>query len=143
MIDEDLKTYDGVDFSGLFDIDSTPSNTIIEQWERTLMGLCSSPFTYTHNFGLSEDFISGDHLYPANTLGWDKVVLNLLVDRGYNPTKPWFYRFNSVTGYMASFFTTYIDDIITGYYRKKFGRDTSLQLAAGVNYLVQQDEYHK
>ena len=100
-----------MDVSGLFDIDSTPSNTIIEQWERTLMGLCSSPFTYTHNFGLSEDFISGDHLYPANTLGWDKVVLNLLVDRGYNPTKPWFYRFNSVTSQMASFFTKYIDDI--------------------------------
>ena len=78
------------------------------------MGQHSSPFKCTQTFGWSEDVICGYHLDPDNTLGWYKLVLNLPGDWGYYPTKPWVYRFNSVATQMASFFTTYIDDIRTG-----------------------------
>ena len=71
-----------MDISGILDIDSRSSKAIIKLWERTLMDLRSSTFTCTQTFGWNDDVISGNHLNPTNTLGWDKVVLNLLVDRG-------------------------------------------------------------
>ena len=102
-----------------------------------MMGLRSSPFTCTHTFGWSEGVILGDHLDPDITLGCDKVVFNLPEYTLYKPTKPWVYHFNSVTGHMATLFTTYIDGIITGSHIKKSCQDTSLQMASGVNYLGQ------
>ena len=108
-----------MDVSGLFDIDSSSRKAIIEQWDRALVGLRSYLFMCTQTFVWSDDVICGDHLDPANTLGWDKVDLNLPGDQECDPTKPWVYRFNSVASQMASFFTTYIDDIRTGYHSNK------------------------
>ena len=47
-------------------------------------------------------------------MAWDIVVLNLPGDKHYDPELPWVYRYNTVTGQMANFFGTYIDDIRTG-----------------------------
>ena len=143
ILDEELRPYGGVDVSELFNVDSSSSKAIIERWERNLMGLCSSLFTCTHTFGWGDDVICGDHLYPSNTMGWEKVILNIPGYKGYDPTKSWVYCFNGVIRHMDSFFTTYIDDIRTGSHSKKSCRYESLQVDAGVNYLVHKDASRK
>ena len=143
MLEEELRPYASVDVSGIFIIYSSSRKPFIEQWERTLVELRSSPFTCTQTFGWSEDVLCEDHFDSANALGCDKVVLNLPGYRGYNLTNPWVYHINIVTGQMNSFFTIYIDDIITGYHSQKSCRDTSRQVEAGVNYLGQKDASRK
>ena len=84
MLEEELRPYASVNVSGIFIIYSSSRKPFIEQWERTLVELRSSPFTCTQTFGWSEDVLCEDHFYSANALGCDKVVLNL---PGYHSQK--------------------------------------------------------
>ena len=77
IIGGEFRHYTGVDVSSLFYIYSSSVKDVIYKWERTLMGLLSSPFIFTQTFGWNEYAVFGDHLDLANNLGLDKVVFNL------------------------------------------------------------------
>ena len=77
ILDEELRPYDGVDVSVIFDIDYSYINAIIELWVRNLMGLCLFLFKFTQTFVWREDVFFGYHLYTFNTMGWDKLVSNI------------------------------------------------------------------
>ena len=113
-----------------------------ERWERTLMGLQSSPYVCTQAFGWCEDFVRGERGDPDNPLEWEKTVLNLPGSENYDPLKPWVYRI-SKTGRLASFFGTYIDDIRTGGASEKAVWKTSRRVASRVQYLGMQDAPRK
>ena len=123
--------------------DSKFKKTLLERWERTLMGFQLSPYLCTQAFGWSEDFIRGDpSVQEGNPLAWNRVVLNLPGCTGYQPTKPWVFR-TKFDGSMAAFFGTYIDDIRTGDDSETGCRRTTWRGASRTNYLGQQDAPRK
>ena len=103
----------GVDVTGLADLlrDSPLEDhkRLLMRWEQSLMGLKSSPYNCTPAFGWSEDFIRGDRMDPSNPFMWDKVVMNLPGQSGYNPSLPWVFRFDSINQKVAAFLCTYVD----------------------------------
>ena len=107
------------------------------------MGLRSSPYVCTQTFGWAEDVIRGNRHDPTNPLAWDIVVLNLPGDKHYDPELPWVYRYNTVTGQMANFFGTYIDDIRTGGPSEVDCHGSSRRVASIVNHLGVQDAARK
>ena len=107
------------------------------------MGLKSSPYNCTRAFGWSEDFIQGDRLDPSNPFMWDKVVMNLPGQSGYNPSLPWVFRFDSIDQKLAAFFCTYVDDIRTGDSSKAACIRSTHVVASRVNYFSQQDAPRK
>ena len=140
-MDDELREFAGVDVSEVEKRDGVLR--VVERWERTLMGLRSSPYVCTQAFGWSEECIRGDRLDANSPLFWDKVQLNLPGDEHYDPKKPWVYRINSETNEMASFFGTYIDDIRTGGSNEKACHATTRRVASWINYLGQQDAPRK
>ena len=153
-LDDALRPYAGVDVTELGRRVVNPTTgkeefvhegvigQLWERWERTLMGLQSSPYVCTQSFGWCEDFIRGERGDPNNPLEWAKTVLNLPGSEDYDPTKPWVYRI-SKTGRLASFFGTYIDDIRTGGVSEKEAWRTSRRVASRVQYLGMQDAPRK
>ncbi len=143
-LDEALRPYAGVEVSALDpDIIRGEMKARIERWERTLMGLRSSPYVCTQAFSWSEEIIRGDRLAKNNPLRWDKVVLNLPGDKAYDPTLPWVYRWNEETQSIAGYFGTYVDDIRTQNHSESACRETTRRVAGGVGYLGQQDAPRK
>ena len=140
QLDEKILPWVGVDVS---ELEGLPPQSIIERWERTLMGLRPSPHICTQTFGWAEEVIRGDRRDQSNPLAWDTVVLNLPGDKDYDPALPWVYRFNSVTKQMANFFGTYIDDIRTGGPSEEDCHRTSRRVASIINYLGMQDAARK
>ena len=137
FLDEDLRSYAGVD------VREVNGSSAYERWERCLMGVKSSPHGCTRTFAWSEDIINGNRHDPLNPLRWDKVILNLPGDPSYSPERPWVYRWDSINQCLASFFGSYMDDIRTGANTERMCRATSRRVAAGVNYLGQQDAPRK
>ena len=111
--DHCLRPNAGVDVTGLADLlrDSPLEDhkRLLMRWEQSLMGLKSSPYNCTPAFGWSEDFIRGDRMDPSNPFMWDKVVMNLPGQSGYNPSLPWVFRFDSINQKVAAFLCTYVD----------------------------------
>ena len=104
FLDEDLQEYAGVDVREI-------GGAKWERWERTLMGIRTSPYVCTQTFGWGEDAIRGDHKDRDNPFKWDSVRMNLLGDKNYDPTMPWVYKWDDENGRLASHFLCYIDDI--------------------------------
>ncbi len=143
-LDEAIRPYAGVDVSELEPHKIRKGlKSVIERWERTLMGLRPSPFVCTQTFSWSEEVIRGNRLAKGNPLRWDKVILNLPGDTGYDPTKPRVYKWNSETGTLAGSFGTYVDDIRTQNQTEDSCRNVTRRVAAGVGYLGQQDAPRK
>ena len=136
FLDEDLRKYAGVDVREL-------GGAQWERWERTLMGFRPSPFVCTQTFAWGETLIRGDRLMENNPLRWDRAVLNLPGDKGYNPAMPWVFKWDDRNNRMASDFVCYIDDIRGLGGTEGSCRATTRRVAAGVNYLGQQDAPRK
>jgi len=124
-LDEQLRPYARVDVTSLGKRELNENGDevfvhrglirrIWERWERTCMGLKSSPYVCTQTFGWCEDAIRGNWRETNNPFRWDEVVLNLPGAKDYQPEKPWVYRLCSKTGKLAAFFGTYIDDCQSG-----------------------------
>lgn len=153
-LDEQLRPYAGVDVKSLGErgvdedgndifILSPLGKTLWERWNRTLMGLKPSPYICTQSFGWCEDFIRGNRLDPQNPLRWDRVIMNLPGQEGYDPTRPWVYRWCDRMCDLAAFFGTYVDDIRTGAGSEGACRLTSRRVASRINYLGLQDAARK
>lgn len=153
-LDEELRPYAGVDVTEMgkrfFNKQSGQLEFVHEKiiarlwerWERTLMGLQSSPYVCTKAFSWCEDFIRGNRLDAGNPLQWRWVVLNLPGSEDYNPAKPWVYRICE-SGDMASFFGTYIDDIRTGGTTESNTHSVARRVASRLQYYGIQDAARK
>ena len=107
MLHEDIQHACGVDVSPYFG-----ANTVWERWERSLMGVRSSPFNTIQSFGIAEETIRGDPSMGSNPFRWDGVRLNLPGSADYDPQLPWVSKVrNWATGVIASDFFSYVDDI--------------------------------
>jgi len=100
FLDPRIRPYAGVDVSGIGDLlrgkSDDEKKLIIMCWERSLMGLKSSPYNCTRAAAWGEDFVCGDLLDPKNPFRWDTVVLNLPGQDDYDPSLPWVFRYDSV-----------------------------------------------
>jgi hypothetical protein len=93
---------------------------------------------------LSEDVIKGNRLEKSNLFHWDKVVLNLPGSTGYDPARPWLYKFDSLGNKLAAFVVSYVDDLRTGDDGGKQRCDqVTHQVASRLNYLGEQDAARK
>ena len=71
------------------------------------------------------------------------MIMNLPGQEGYEPTKPWVYRWCDRSGGLAAFFGTYVDDICNGAGSEGACRLTSRRVASRINYLGLQDAARK
>jgi len=132
-----------VDVSGIGDLlrgkSDDEKKLILVRWERSLMGLKSSPYNCTRAAAWGEDFVRGDRRDPKNPFRWDTVVLNLPGQDDYDPSLPWVFRYDSIRQQVAAFFCTYVDDICSGDCSELECVRTTHTIASRINYLGQQD----
>lgn len=143
FLDSSLQPYAGVDVSGFQINEESPTKSFM-RWERSLMGVKSSPFNCVRVYLFGEDVIKGDHRAIGNPFRWDKVVDNLPGTVNYDPGRPWIYKYDTMTESMANFVVSYVDDLRTGSQQGKKECDhTTHTMAAGLNYLGKQDATRK
>jgi hypothetical protein len=150
FLDSRLRPWTGVDVSALLNLgtceekEQEDTKRWILRWERSLMGVRSSPFNCVRVYLLSEDIIKGDHLDETNPFRWDQVKLNLPGTSSYNPCKPWIYKWDSISKKLAAFVISYVDDLRTG---DDGGRQqcdhVTHCVASKLNYLGEQDAARK
>ena len=146
MLDPQLRPYAGIDATELADelgIELKEGQRLILRWERSLMGLRSSPYNCVRIYLWSEDIIKGDRFDLDNPLRWDVVRLNLPGMKSYNPSEPRAYRYDSVNQRLAAAICSYVDDVRTAAASKEACDLTSHTVAAKINYLGQQDAARK
>ena len=146
FLDEKLRPYAGVDLTEIAHLIGRkvpPGGRQWMSWNRTLMGLKSSPYICIRTFKWSEDFIRGDRHDPKNPLRWDKVIINSPGQKDYNPRLPWIFRYDSLGDCIAAFFETYVDDVRTGAATEEMAELTTHAIASRINYLGQQDSPRK
>jgi hypothetical protein len=144
FLDPILQPYVGVDVSLMIEDKNRTQKGQMMRWERSLMGVWSSPFNCVQIYLLSEDIIRVDHTDISNPFRWNRVVYNLPGTAAYDPIKPWFYKFDDLSGCMASFVASYIDDLRMGSQR---GAEDCNRLmhwtASKLSYLGEQDVARK
>jgi hypothetical protein len=149
FLDKRLRPLAGVDLGVSLEEGKGVGNGVAQErrimrWERSLMGVKSSPFNCVRAYLLSEDIIKGDHLDPNNPFRWDSVVLNLPGTGMYDPVKPWIYKYDEINGKLSSFVVSYVDDLRTGDDGGKDGCDkVTHHVASFLNYLGEQDAARK
>eukprot|EP00957_Ditylum_brightwellii_P132859 10131431-Ditylum_brightwellii.AAC.2 len=77
------------------------------------MGNKPCPYTSIRAYLWGEEIIHGDRYDPSNALKWDLIILNLPGNMDYDPTDSWVYKHDMLTGRVANYFGTYIDNIQT------------------------------
>jgi hypothetical protein len=147
FLDSRLRPRAGVDVTELasaFKVNLKPGQRWILRWERSLMGVRSSPFNCVRIYLLGEEIIRGDRHATSNPFRWDYVVMNLPGTKGYDPTKPWMFLYDAKNRRMAAFVVSYVDDLRTGSQGGQEDGDAVVHLVASkLNYLGQQDAARK
>jgi hypothetical protein len=149
FLDPDVRPWAGVDVTELMpaispnDKAANDKRTIL-RWDRSLMGVRSSPFNCVRAYLISEEIIKGDRLAAANPFRWHRVVLNLPGQSGYDPSKPWMYRFDDVGQTLAAFVVSYVDDLRTGSSKGRVECERVTHVTGSkLNYLGEQDATRK
>jgi hypothetical protein len=152
FLDPRLRPRAGVDVTELMEgevashakVTQGPKGRVLMRWDRSLMGVRSSPFNCVRAYLVSEDVIKGNRHSTSNPLRWDKVIFNLPGALDYNPIQPWMFRFDSTRQIMAAFVISYVDDLRTGDQSGKAGGDLVVHhVASRLNYLGEQDAPRK
>ena len=121
-LDESLKPYAGIDVTAIKD--RLPEGTLKEsqmksegrvflRWERTLMGLRSSPYNAQKMMAWICNIIRGNPLNPNNVFRWDKYIANCPGHLDYNPAQPVGCKWSTPDNGMAASFEIYVDDVRT------------------------------
>jgi hypothetical protein len=150
FLDPAIRPWAGVDLSGL---DSAINQGLaneqnatrkILRWDRSLMGVRSSPFNCVRAYLISEEIIKGDRKASDNPFRWDRVVFNLPGTKTYNPSRPWMYRWDDLAQTIASFVLSYVDDLRTGSSKGRRDCERVTHVAGSrLNYLGEQDATRK
>ena len=80
-------------------------------WSRLCFGWNESPEQAVTFYYLAEEFARGKHTDENNPLRWDKVVLNMIGNKDYNPALPNVYKWDSINNRIAGELLAYIDDL--------------------------------
>ena len=62
---------------------------------------------------LAEELIRGDRMDLSNSLRFDKVIINAVGSKDYNPALPNVYKYNRVNKKIAGDLIGYVDDLCT------------------------------
>lgn len=150
FLDPELRPWAGVDVTGLNSLTSNQEDMhhhgkrLIMRWDRSLMGVRSSPYNCVRAYLISEEIIKGDRRAPENPFRWHRVVFNMPGTQGYDPAKPWMFRFDDVGQNMAAFVLSYVDDLRTGSNSGLRGCEQVTHVTASkLNYLGEQDAARK
>jgi hypothetical protein len=147
FLDSRLRARAGVDVTELapdWNIKLKEGQRWILRWERSLMGVKSSPYNCVRIYLLGEEIIRGDRRAASNPMRWDCVKLNLPGTESYDPSRPWMYRYDSVACRLAAFLVSYVDDLRTGSQGSQEEGDKLVHyVASKLNYLGQQDASRK
>jgi hypothetical protein len=143
FLDPDLRPWAGVDISSI-NPEQAAGKRVILRWNRALMGVRSSPFNCVRAYLISEEIIKGDRRARSNPFRWHRVILNLPGTQGYNPSRPWVYKWDEVDQAMAAFVLSYVDDLRTGSSKGRQDCERVTHVAGSkLNYLGEQDASRK
>jgi hypothetical protein len=149
FLDPEIRPWAGVDVTELSPAISQKCNAddqkrTILRWDRSLMGVRSSPFNCVRAYLISEEIIKGNRLAPSNPFKWHRVVYNLPGQSGYDPSKPWIYRYDDDGQVLAAFVSSYVDDLRTGSSKGRVECERVTHVTGSkLNYLGEQDATRK
>jgi hypothetical protein len=147
FLDPDLRPWAGVDLSGgsaSIIPEKEAAKRVILRWNRSLMGVRSSPFNCVRAYLISEEIIKGDCKDKGNPFRWHRVILILPGTKKYDPSRPWLYKWDDVDQAMAAFVLSYVDDLRTGSSKGRQDCERITHVAGSkLNYLGEQDASRK
>ena len=151
-LDEFIRPYTGLDVTDikpyipkgiLSDKQLQSTGRTFLRWERTLMGLKSSPFNACKMMGWALDVIRGDHKQPDNIFYWSDLRVNLPGTAEFNPTLPTCYKWDNIKQQFSPSFVIYVDDARTSGSTEHDCIGASRRLASICNHLGIQDAARK
>ena len=112
-------------------------------WTRTWFGFRQSPevsFIFHH---LAEEIIRGDRRDRHNSLRFDRVVINAIGNKDYNPSLPNVFKFDDIKKRIAGNLVVYVDDLRTLGYSLEEAWRIARQVMSRLQYLGIQDAARK
>ncbi len=143
MLDPSIRAYCGVDVDPYLRKEQTGRRLAWLMWLRCVMGLKSSPHGCTKMQALAEEFIRGCSMDCTNPFFYDSIILNLPGQPKYDPSRPWFCKFDSRINAIASDMVTYVDDLRTTGATQQRCRDVCHVVSTRFCYLGIQDALRK
>ena len=151
-LDESLRPYAGIDITRIKD--EIPEGILTEEqraskgrvflrWERTLMGLKSSPYNAQKMMAWVCDVIRGDPSHRFNVFRWDTYKSNCPGSPTYDPSRPVGCRWRSQDNTMSSSFEIYVDDVRTSGSSEEECVRASRRVASVCNFYGIQDAARK
>ena len=104
---------------------------------------CQSPKIFAMFYYLAEEIIQGDPADPLNTLQYDKVVVNVIGTKEFNPALPNVYKWDAVNQHIAGDLVAYVDDLRTLGFSLEHVWQISRQVASRLQLLGIQDATRK
>ena len=112
-------------------------------WTRTWFGFRQSPevsFIFHH---LAEEIIRGDRRDKNNALRFDRIIINAIGDKRYNPALPNVFKYDEVHKRIAGDLIAYVDDLRTLGYSLEEAWRIARQVMSRLQYLGMQDAARK
>ena len=112
-------------------------------WTRTWFGFRQSPevsFMFHH---IAEEIIRGDRRDENNALRFDRVIINAIGNKDYNPSLPNVFKFDDIHKRIAGDLIAYVDDLRTLGYSLEEAWRIARQVMSRLQYLGIQDAARK
>ena len=78
---------------------------------RNWMGFKPSPELACRFYYFAEEFIRGNEKFPCNPLRWDKIILNLIGSKDYDPSLHSVMKWNDIANRIAGDIKAYVDHL--------------------------------
>ena len=112
-------------------------------WTRDWMGFKPSPEWACRYYYLAEEFVRGNEQEPLNPLRWDRVILNTIGSKEYDPALPNVFKLNKLTNRIAGDIKAYVDDLRAIGHSYEHAWSIARYLASRLQYLGIQDAGRK
>ena len=147
----ELRKFSGVDLTPfkrdlekeLVGIDWPEKKNRYAIWTRDWMGFSPSPEWSCRYYYFAEEFIRGYEKSLSNPLRWDRVVLNLIGSKSFNPALPQVFKWNEIAGKIAGDLRAYVDDLRAIGWSHEHAWQIARYIASRLQYLGIQDAARK
>ena len=75
------------------------------------MSLKPSPVVAARFYYIAEEFVQGREDHVDNPFYWDKLVVNAIGNKDFNPALLWVFKFDSVRNQVAGDVRAYVDNL--------------------------------
>ena len=75
------------------------------------MSLKPSPGWLAMHYYLAEEFVRGDEKDSNNPFFWDKIIINAIGNKDFNPSLQWVFKYNSILKIIAGDVRFYVDNL--------------------------------